>query len=177
MTDRPQHDNNGPTKGKPPRANDAFEEALDAAEVFSELAQESPGASSAAQSPAHIADNENLPGDDVAREETAREDAAFADEFDLRRSVARAEAALDAAETSLLGPAPDKEAEPPRNAAPPQAVAPEGEALAPPPAARPAERVSIGLLFRAVVKHSPPSKIRIESDSIGALFRRFIEQE
>jgi len=49
----------------------------------------------------------------------------------------------------------------------------ESRASAPAPAGA---RASIGQLFKPVVKHSPLSKIRIEDNSIGALFRRFIQQ-
>ena len=39
----------------------------------------------------------------------------------------------------------------------------------------PAADDTIGKLFQNVVKHSPISKIRLEEDSIGALFKKYIK--
>ena len=106
--------------------DETFEEALDAAEVFNELAAE---------------ETERL-GDEGLGEE------AFTDDFELPTRAAPAE------------PQPDE--------TPP--------AVEPAPEPDPATWQSIGELFKPVVKHSPPSRIRIEANSIGTLFRRFIEQ-
>jgi hypothetical protein len=175
MNDQPEQKNRRPANGAPPH-DDAFEEALDAAKVFGELAEDEPAAGA----------------DEASRQDAAApQDAAFADEFDLRGGVARAEAALDAAEATLLertpqpvvtpgepepaSPAPAAAGSPAPGAAPVPAAPPPSAAPAPP--GGPAEHQSIGQLFRTVVRHSPPSRIRIESNSIGALFHRFIEQE
>jgi len=104
--------------------DEAFEEALDAAEVFNELAAE---------------ETERLDEENLGEE-------AFTDEFELPTRPAPAE------------PQPDE--------------APAAQADEP----ASATWHSIGELFKPVVKHSPPSRIRIEANSIGTLFRRFIEQ-
>jgi len=177
MTDRPEH-NSRPENGTPSAAptpaartpgDYAYEEALDAAKVFGELAEEEPTVETAARPAERGRAGDVAETSEPARDDAARyEDAAFADDFDLRRSVARAEAALDAAEATLIDRTPLDEAKPAA------AVVKSPPAAAP---AAPPERQSIGRLFTTVVKHSPPSRIRIESNSIGALFRRFIDQE
>jgi len=121
MADRSTQDN------MPFFEDEAFEEALDAAEVFNELAAE---------------ETERLVEEPPAEE-------AFADEFELPAKPAAA------------APAAAEEARP---------AAVESHVPAGP------GRPSIGELFKPVVKHSPPSRIRIEPNSVGTLFRRFIEQ-
>ncbi len=153
MTDRPEQDDT------PSLDDGTFEEALDAAEVFNELANEE-----AAPSGEEILDKE-----------------AFADEFELaaERRPAEPEGARpeSVVETKLL-----EEVEEPRPARPPELQRRRELAEGEPPfetqpvVERAAGEHSIGELFKPVVKHSPPSRIRIEADSVGALFRRFIEQ-
>jgi hypothetical protein len=120
-----------------PKDDEAFEEALDAAEVFTELDAEE--ADSGAQA--------------------ALDEQAFTDDFEL--------------------PVPSRPE--PQEAPAPLAA----QAQAPPPVRVAAEaavaeavgaQLSIGGLFKAAVRRSPPSRIRIEADSVGALFRRFIER-
>ncbi len=131
MTDEPKHDES------PPPDDQAFEEALDAAEVFSDLANED----------AALGVGEGLEHGALDDDAVGAQDAeAFADEFEL--------------------PAPQ----------PAAVAADEAAALAPAAAEFGPAGPSIGQLFKPVVKHSPASRIRIESDSIGALFHRFIEQ-
>ena len=139
MTDEPKHD-------------EAFEEALDAAEVFSDLANED----------AALEVGEGLEDDALDDGAVGARDAeAFADEFELPAP----QPAAAAVETESAPPAE-----------PDTGAADEAAALAPAAAEFAPAGPSIGELFKPVVKHAPPSKIRIESDSIGALFHRFIEQ-
>jgi hypothetical protein len=144
MTDEPKQDQH------PSTTDEAFEEALDAARVFSDLAGDEAGAV-----------GEGL-DDDVVDDEAGRaqEAEAFADEFELPAP----QPAAVAVETEPASAEPEAEETDDAAAVEPMAaqVQPGG--------------ASIGELFRPVVKHSPPSKIRIEADSIGALFHRFIEQ-
>jgi hypothetical protein len=147
MADEPKHDATPPPNGEP------FEEALDAAEVFTDLANEGP----APRAGAGLDDDESLGGDEFEAGAYDAESDAFADEFEL---PAAQPAAVEVAEP----------------AAPEPAAADEAAALTPGPAGAWHGAPSIGELFKPVVKHSPPSKIRIEADSIGALFHRFVEQ-
>ncbi|MBN1919325.1 MAG: hypothetical protein JW889_15590 [Verrucomicrobia bacterium] len=161
MTSRPKPERQRPADNAA-RQDDAFEEALEAAEVFGELAEDEPR--TLAVEPLETV---------TEPEEAGRQnDAAFADEFDLRGVVARAEAALDSAEATLLDNTP-----PPETPPAPVVESPPAPQSAPAQPAAPVGGRSIGQLFSTVVKHSPPSRIRIEPDSVGALFRRFIEQE
>ncbi len=146
MTDEPKHNES------PSPTDEAFEEALDAAEVFNDLANED-----VALGVGKGLDDDAL--DDEAVE--AQDSEAFADEFELP-------APQPAAVAVEIEAAPSAE--------PDAGAADEAAALAPAAAEFAARGPSIGQLFKPVVKHSPPSKIRIESDSIGALFHRFIEQ-
>lgn len=174
MSDEPRQDESPPPEGS--EAEDArdtagaFEEALDAAEVFSELADE--GAHPAAGADDTAVDEGTSP-----EEAAGFEEAAFADDFDL--------AARPGAETErLLAEALDEDVAEPGPAmavlagdAVPTADTepiPVGGAFA---VMAGDARHSIGMLFKPVVRHSPPSKIRVEADSVGALFRRFIEQD
>jgi hypothetical protein len=162
MTDRPKQDEPSSLDKEP------FEEALDAAEVFSELADEE--ATAGSHEPAGEQTLETI-GD------------AFADEFELaaQRPTALAEedatpvAQTEEADAVAAEVATEEAAS---EAADSEAVAPVAPVAQPAPAlARSVSEASIGALFKPVVKHSPPSRIRIEADSVGALFRRFIEQE
>jgi len=162
MTDRPKQDEPSSLDKEP------FEEALDAAEVFSELA-----------------DDEATAGGDEATGEQTPETIGdvFADEFDLAvqrpTALAQEDAALvpqteeaDAVAAELISEeVATEEADSEAVAAAVPAARPASAA------ARGVSEASIGALFKPVVKHSPPSRIRIETDSVGALFRRFIEQE
>ena len=157
MTDRPKQDEPSSLDKEP------FEEALDAAEVFSELADDEATAGGDEAAGEQALETIGAPGDASG----ALGDP-FADEFELAAQRPTALAEEDAApvpQTEEAG-APDAE---PTEAAPVAQPAP-----AP---ARGVSEASIGALFKPVVKHSPPSRIRIETDSVGALFRRFIEQE
>ncbi len=169
MTDRPEQDDT------PSLDDGTFEEALDAAEVFNELANEEAEPS----------------GEEILDKE------AFADEFELaaERRPAEPEGArpelVEGARPELVeGARPEsvvetkllEEVEEPHPARPPELQRrrelAEGEPAfeTQPVVERAAGEHSIGELFKPVVKHSPPSRIRIEADSVGALFRRFIEQ-
>jgi hypothetical protein len=125
-----------------PKDDEAFEEALDAAEVFTELDAEE--ADSGAQA--------------------ALDEQAFTDDFELP-GPSRPEP-----QPAPAAPAAKPQAAPPVPAAAEAAVA---EAAV---AEVVGARLSIGGLFKAAVRRSPPSRIRIEADSVGALFRRFIER-
>ena len=153
MTDEPKH------KESPSPNDEAFEEALDAAEVFSDLANEDK-----ALRVGEGLEDEALEGGAAGAQGDAygAESDAFADEFELPAP----QLAAAAVETEALAAAEADAGSVDEVAAPtPEAVG--ALAFAAP---------SIGELFKPVVKHSPPSKIRIEADSIGALFHRFIEQ-
>jgi hypothetical protein len=160
MAERPKQD-------EPPSLDkEAFEEALDAAEVFSELADdEAAGREQAAGEKALDAAGDEFGA--IGDASGAIGDP-FADEFELaaHRPTALAEE----------HPAPAPQAEE-ADAAGPEPAAEVPVAQPVPAFARAASQASIGDLFKPVVKHSPPSKMRIEAESVGALFRRFIEQE
>ena len=162
MTDRPKHDE------PPSLEKEPFEEALDAAEVFNELADDEAAAGADEQASAEKAfDAAGDPSGAISDPSGAISDP-FADEFELapQRPPAQAEEqAAPALEVEAVGATQTE-------------LVTETPAATPPPApARGPSESSIGELFKPVVRHSPPSRIRIEAESVGALFRRFIEQE